>query len=592
MNLRILFPIYIVAALMLLAACNKDDIIEGMLKPGIELDSDTGVYTVKIGHTLTIAPVFSNAGDAVIEWRSDENVLLATGPVWEAEWNELGTFYVTVSATNGGGTAEEDIRIDVLELTPPVISLALPEGGLKVMSGTSCLLEPDYLHDDMEGFAVRWFVDGVLECNSPDFTFIRTEAGRYTVRIEAENEDGQSWAEFTVEVLDSAFYVVCFPTPSYYITTTTRYTFAGRPLFISPIIEGFVNAEFEWSVDGDPAGCEGPEFCFVAESPGEYMVSVSVRDCGSESFSPLTRNARIAPDAVSAELKVVCVDADEAGRMRAASATSSPTSDKVYEYVPAPGQFINEPAMGDAALSHDAICQWAEERMKKRYAVSLGAFGGYIIAGFDHSVRSSESDYDFAIEGNAFINASGNSNEPGIVWVMQDVNGNGLPDDEWYELKGSEYDVPTTLRNYSVTYYRPAAPGMDVEWTDSEGERGSVDYLEATHKQDYYYPQWISASSYTLYGPRIASRNVFDPVDGFWANNPYGWGYADNLGSDKVEGLAGQYIGFRISNAVFADGSPANLKYVDFIKVQVAVQAKSGWLGELSTEVLEIRDLN
>ena len=40
----------------------------------------------------------------------------------------------------------------------------------------------------------------------------------------------------------------------------------------------------------------------------------------------------------------------------------------------------------------------------------------------------------FAIQGNAFDS----SNEPGIVWVMQDVNGNGLPDDEWYELRGSE----------------------------------------------------------------------------------------------------------------------------------------------------------
>ena len=36
---------------------------------------------------------------------------------------------------------------------------------------------------------------------------------------------------------------------------------------------------------------------------------------------------------------------------------------------------------------------------------------------------------------------------------------------------------------------------------------------------------------------------------------------------------------------MFADGSAIDLKYVDFVKVQVAVLAQSGGLGEISTEV-------
>ena len=39
--------------------------------------------------------------------------------------------------------------------------------------------------------------------------------------------------------------------------------------------------------------------------------------------------------------------------------------------------------------------------------------------------------------------------------VSVDVNGNGLPDDEWYELAGSEYQKPSTIKNYEITYYRP-----------------------------------------------------------------------------------------------------------------------------------------
>lgn len=69
-------------------------------------------------------------------------------------------------------------------------------------------------------------------------------------------------------------------------------------------------------------------------------------------------------------------------------------------------------------------------------------FRGYIIVGFDHSIPNSGNQYDFCVQGNAFDGSS----EPGIVWVMQDINGNGLPDDEWYELKGSEAGKEETIQ--------------------------------------------------------------------------------------------------------------------------------------------------
>ena len=49
--------------------------------------------------------------------------------------------------------------------------------------------------------------------------------------------------------------------------------------------------------------------------------------------------------------------------------------------------------------------------------------------------------------------------------------------------------------------------------------------------------------------------------------------------------------GFKISNAIHADGTEANLQYIDFIKIQCGVLAKSGWLGEVSTEVFSFEDL-
>ena len=262
-----------------------------------------------------------------------------------------------------------------------------------------------------------------------------------------------------------------------------------------------------------------------------------------------------------------------------------------------PGQFVNEPKAEFTGneLTHEAAAEYAFDRLMRKQYVSLGSWGGYIVVGFDHSIVNSDSDYDFSIQANAFNSGAGGSNEPGIVWVMQDVNGNGLPDDEWYELKGSETGKPETKQYYEVTYYKPSGPGQKVVWTDSDGKTDWVDFLGAYHWQDYYYPLWIKEDSYTLVGTHIASRNSQDPSTGFWTNANYEWGYADNWGSDVLAGDSydgsGQQNGFKISNAIYPDGTPVNLKYIDFIKVQVGVLAKSGWLGEVSTEVFSFEDL-
>ncbi len=262
----------------------------------------------------------------------------------------------------------------------------------------------------------------------------------------------------------------------------------------------------------------------------------------------------------------------------------------VYEYRPAPGQFINEqPIAGftGAETTAEAAVAYAQTRLDRHQFVSLGAFGGYIVVGFGVSVPNSGG-YDFAIEGNVFVSASGSSNEPGIVWVMPDTNGNGQPDDTWYELRGAETDSPETKRNYAVTYYRPSDAGKPVAWSGSDGESGIIERI-VQHKQDSYYPAWISDDSYTLTGTRLAAKSRQDPTTGYWENEPFAWGYADNAGSDALGSAApagsGRSIGFKIANAIRGDGSPAELTSIDFIKVQTGVQQQCGPLGELSTEV-------
>ena len=282
---------------------------------------------------------------------------------------------------------------------------------------------------------------------------------------------------------------------------------------------------------------------------------------------------------------------------RPATQSSSPYCTKVFEYTPAPGQFINETKTGGfdgTQTTAEAACRYAEQRFADDIWVSLGGFGGYIVVGFDHSIDNS-GDYDLGILGNSFSGSS----EPGIVWVMQDENGNGLPDDTWYELAGSETGKAETIQNYSVTYYRPSGAKMPVQWTDNLGNSGEIDYLAQFHRQDYYYPLWIEADSYTLTGTCLKARN-YDASDNgsYWVNAEYDWGYADNFSpTDRLTGDSNAAADasanhFKISNAIDFECQPVDLKFIDFVKVQVGVNAKSGWLGEVSTEVFGFYDYN
>ena len=274
---------------------------------------------------------------------------------------------------------------------------------------------------------------------------------------------------------------------------------------------------------------------------------------------------------------------------RAATEESKAEFSMVFEYTPAPGQFIGETKTGgfsgEELTSADAV-SYAEMRLSESKFISLGGFGGYVIVGFDHSIDNSVG-YDIAIGGNAFKGSS----EPGVVWVMQDENGDGEPNDTWYELQGSESNAETTIKEYSVTYYRPTVAGQPVRWSDSEGAEGEIDYLAAYHQQESYYPQWIQEDSYTLSGTRLEARNYDSSGNGsMWVQPAYGWGYADNF-SDEDHTLEGGNMNlFDIANAIDSEGKAKELKYIDFVKVQTAVNAKSGWLGELSTEVTGFYD--
>ena len=115
----------------------------------------------------------------------------------------------------------------------------------------------------------------------------------------------------------------------------------------------------------------------------------------------------------------------------------------VDEYCPAPGQFVNDIPMYEDGDTPEIMAQKCTERIAGNYSdthlISLGGWGGYVTFHFDHSIANIPGERDFAIWGNAYQEMKnlvfGGMNEAGIVMVSKDVNGNGKPDDPWYEIR-------------------------------------------------------------------------------------------------------------------------------------------------------------
>lgn len=239
-----------------------------------------------------------------------------------------------------------------------------------------------------------------------------------------------------------------------------------QKLDLHPALTG---EKYEWYVDGELVS-KSKDYIFLEYKEGTYNLELKILD-------PNT------PYDFSFTINVLHEEVEY-----------SPYISKVYEYCPAPGQFINEMPRYEEGDTYETILQKAEESISgtNDIMISLGGYGGYVTFGFDHTVINIPGEKDFRIWGNAFYellnpDQRGGSAEPGIVMVSYDTNCNGLPDDEWYELAGSEYYKAETRHNYTITYRRPdpdRIPEEDdsgflddinyIPWSDSDGASGHM----------------------------------------------------------------------------------------------------------------------
>lgn len=295
--------------------------------------------------------------------------------------------------------------------------------------------------------------------------------------------------------------------------------------------------------------------------------------------------------------------------------TSSAYITQVFEYMPAPGQFVNVIPEYEEGDTQEDMNRKALESIgnNNRGMISLGGYGGYVTVGFDHRIENKAGLRDFRVLGNAFQGAStavsGGSYEPGIIQVALDENHDGKPDNgQWYEIAGSAHHNPQqetwyeTAReagcnmafyeDYVITYQAPEKePSSETEqqtyirWTDNKGNQGYV--AKNTHNTQPYYPQWVSAKELCFKGSRLPQNGVDQSGTGtYFVLYPFAYGYADNATNNSDESA------IDIDWAIDSEGNKANLPGVDLIRIYTGVNQSNGWIGECSTEVSGVEDLH
>jgi len=329
----------------------------------------------------------------------------------------------------------------------------------------------------------------------------------------------------------------------------------GKSLSINPTVTNGEKSTYTWEVNGAVVS-SAKLYTFMPSKIGNYNLQLKVsNDIGSDN-----------------KMFLISVFSN-----------LSPYITKIYDYKYGPGQHASLiPAYwkGDDFIGQPWIGT-------KQYT-SLGGWGGYIIAGFDHVVKNAEG-ADFAV-----FTQPGPSSEPAVVFVMNDVNSDGIPNDgEWAEIIGSEYNHPETIHDYKVTYYKPVGNG-NITWKDNKGN--SDELKPVFESSSWWWSGYGNSSEVVFTGVKLpnAYKNIStQPEIENWILNPgmFTYGYAECYNNlDYNISLKANL--FDISNAVDKTGNKVNLAGISFIKIQSGVFQVAGWLNEISTEVSGAADLS
>lgn len=443
---------------------------------------------------------------------------------------------------------------------------------------------------------IEWLLDGKKVATTPEYTFqAPATPGISRLLFRASNADNITQLSITITI---GRYLTQTTSPGKMLTLETTKNLEGKSVKWEMIKASSSLYRLSDTKANNPL--------FVAAGAGTYQLRAVAENL--------------------ADTLVVAVKQQLGGK--------SPYITTVFDYMPAPGQFVNKLPQYENGDTHEKMVEKAGKYLigADPKGISIGGWGGYVTFGFDHTITNVAGKRDFRVFGNAFgandnkrPNAPfGGSCEPGIIMVAYDKNKNGKPDnDEWYEIKGSgnftaekepwhqfakeEGNDVATYRDYEMTYYRPTTEKTDVDynpkkdialikkyikWTDNKGREGYK--IKNQYNDQTYFPAWVKEDKLTYKGIRLADNGLneykFNPgineTGMYYVLYAFRYGYVDNYPNIHDNSA------IDIDWAITKDGKPANLPGIDFVKVYNGVDKENGWLGEASTEVAGAQDLH
>jgi hypothetical protein len=340
------------------------------------------------------------------------------------------------------------------------------------------------------------------------------------------------------------------------VVTPIKVTLSGpysvskcKVLNIAPIVTGTSShAAYKWAI-GDSVISTDSVLNFISVKAGNYNVKLKVSE-----------GSRV--DSMNVVVNV-------------ADASYSDRIAKVLDYNPTFGDDVNL----YTADTRSGVISNINSKVSSSVTsikLDLGFFGGSAIFAFDHTIANVRGEGDFKVIGDGSGTFS-----VGIIYVAYDKNGNGKPDDEWYEIKGDLEGTSNIISNYQLTVSGTRVDDEETlvstnAWTDNQGNSGKYSNSVPEIASYDVYPHWINGD-YVLTGKLIKR--------------------VDNLGT-KVAKYAHSfttlgYQGIDISWAMDSKGNTVNLPGIDFIKIVTADFTQiDEYNGYASLQVNQIYDLH
>ncbi|MBO7255312.1 MAG: hypothetical protein J6U79_02905, partial [Paludibacteraceae bacterium] len=276
---------FLAVTIFAFCSCNIDEEFT-IENPKIILDNESGIYSTKVGHTITISPRYENTENAVFTWSINDSVI-ATTPTLQFCSNTLGEFYISIQVENEIGKEKREIRVDVVEVEIPIISLANAEKGFILALNTEMKFTA-LVRETSLPTTYSWQLNGKVVSNSLAYNFLAKELGIYTLVFEAENEDGADQIETKIEVVEYA-------PASWYFEKTDYQLVAGRIIEVGPTeTQNLENATFTFQL-GESILQQGekPTWCCNLTNEGEYEIDITAQIVRGGKTETLTQTVNV-----------------------------------------------------------------------------------------------------------------------------------------------------------------------------------------------------------------------------------------------------------------------------------------------------------